>query len=318
MLESIFKGVLTILANPNFYSTVISVTAPILFATLGCAVAAKSGCVNMGMEGIMMISSFVGVVVTHFTGNLWIGLLASVIAGTLMGLAVAYFALKLKVDIILVGIALNLIGPGATAFFLYVLTGDRSTSQEWSTGLLPQVDIPLLKDIPFIGNIFSGQFVLVYVAFIAVAVMWYFMYKTRTGLRIRAVGENPNAASSVGVSVNKTKTIALAISGALGGFGGAFLSTCFISYFTISITSGRGFIALAACTMGGATPIGSMLTSLLFGFFYGLANFARSLGIPDQLLTMLPYLATIVGLVVYSILRKRKELKKLKATAGKK
>lgn len=312
-MQELLNGLGDILVNPNFYKVVISITAPLLFATLGCAVAQKSGCVNMGMEGIMMISSFVGVVITHFSGNIWIGLLGSIVVGTLMGLFVAYFALILKVDIILVGIALNLIGPGATAFFLYVLTGDRSTSAGWLTGMLPQVNIPLLKDIPVVGTIFSGQGVLVYVAFLAAIVCWYFLYKTKTGLRIRAVGENPNAASSVGVSVNKTKTIALAISGALGGFGGAFLSTSFLSYFTTSITSGRGFVALAACTMGNATPLGSTLTSLLFGFFYGFANFARSVGIPDQILTMLPYLATIVGLVIFSIVRRHKELNKLKS-----
>ena len=314
---SILEGLANVITNPVFYFTVITVTAPILFATLGCSVAQKADATNMGMEGIMMISSFVGVVVSHFTNSTWLGLLASVIAGTLMGLFVAYFALVLKVNIILVGIALNLIGPGITAFFCYVLSGDRSTTAAWQTGRLPSIDIPGVKDIPVLGDIISGQPVLVYIAFILVAVCSFFLYKTRTGLRIRAVGENPNAASSVGLSVNKTKTIALAISGMLGGFGGAFLSTCFLSYFTIAITSGRGFVALAACTMGGATPLGSLLTSLLFGFFYGFANFSRALGIPDQLLTMLPYVAVIVGLVIYSVVRQRNELKKLKRGSGK-
>ena len=125
------------------------------------------------------------------------------------------------------------------------------------------------------------------------------------------MGENPDAARSVGVSVNRTKTIALAISGLLGGLGGAFMSMAYLPYFAKGITAGRGYIALAACAMGHATPIGSLLTSILFGFFYALSTYARTLGIPDQLVTMLPYVATLVGLVIYSIRARQKEQKRL-------
>ncbi len=310
-MSTFWENLAGIFTNANFYFAVIRVTAPILFATLGCAIAEKAGSTNMGMEGIMLVAAFTGVIASAFSGSVWVGLIAALIAGVIMGLMVAYFALKLKVDIILVGIAVNLIGTGLTGFLIYVFTGDRSTTTSLQSGVLPQVHIPGLQDLPVIGSILSGHNVLTYVSYIMVAIMSFLMYKTCLGLRIRAVGENPDAASSVGVSVNKTKTIALAISGLMGGFAGAFMSMAYLPYFAKGITAGRGYIALAACAMASATPLGSMLTAILFGFFYALSTYARTLNIPDQLVTTLPYLATLVGLVVYSIRVRRNELKKL-------
>lgn len=310
-MSTFWENLIGIFTNANFYYAVIRVTAPILFATLGCAIAEKAGSTNMGMEGIMLVAAFTGVIVSAFTGSIWLGLLAALIAGVLMGLAVAYFALKLKVDIILVGIAINLIGTGLTGFLIYVFTGDRSTTTSLQSGVLPQLFIPGLQDVPVLGAILSGHNVLTYVSYLMVAVLSFTLYKTCLGLRIRAVGENPDAASSVGVNVLKTKTIALAISGLMGGFGGAFMSMAYLPYFAKGLTAGRGYIALAACAMSNANPVGGMLTSILFGFFYALSTYARSLNIPDQLVSTLPYAATLVGLVIYSIRKRRNELKKL-------
>lgn len=310
-MNTFWENLVGIFTNANFYFAVIRVTAPILFATLGCAIAEKAGSTNLGMEGIMLVSAFTGVIASAFSGSVWVGLIAALIAGVLMGLVVAYFALKLKVDIILVGIAVNLIGTGLTGFLIYVFTGDRSTTTSLQSGVLPQLHIPGLKDIPVLGSVLSGHNVLTYLSYIMVAIMAFLMYKTCLGLRIRAVGENPDAAASVGVGVNKTKTIALALSGLMGGFAGAFMSMAYLPYFAKGITAGRGYIALAACAMGSANPVGSMLTSILFGFFYALSTYARTLNIPDQLVTTLPYLATLVGLVIYSMKVRQNELKKL-------
>jgi len=315
-----FETLLGILTNISFYYAIFRVTAPILFATIGCSIAEKSNSTNMGMEGIMLISAWTAVMVSAkigipLFGELWgpfVGLFAAVVAGTVMGLLVAFFALKMKVDIILVGIATNLIGAGATTFFMYVITGDRSTTTSLQSGTLPQLSIPFIRDIPVIGQIVSGQNILTYFSWVVVFVIAFLLYKTKLGLRIRAVGENPDAASSVGISVNKTKTIALAISGCIGGFGGAFMSLVYLSYFSSGITAGRGFIALAACAMGDADPVSSALTALLFGIFYDLANYASSTNIPSQIVAMIPYLTTIIGLVVYSIRRTRLEKKRLR------
>lgn len=308
---------LDIFTNANFYHSVLAVTPPILLAALGCAIAAKANMTNMGMEGIMAISSLVGVMVSILCGGdqPWIELIVAMVVGGLLGYAVSVFNLKLKVDIILVGIALNLIGGGGTAFFLYLLTGDRSTSNSYVSGTLPNIDIPVLKDIPFIGTVFSGHSVLTYISYLLIIVMSFLMFKTKLGLRIRAVGENPNACESVGISSTKVRTIALIISGVLGGMGGAFMSSVYLSYFQRGCAAGRGFIALAACSLGEANPAPVALTSLLFGLFYALSNFARSTGISSYLLNTWPYIVTIVSLVIYSISRERKEKKRLAGLA---
>ncbi len=300
-----------IFSNPNFYFTVLSTTVPILLATLGCAIAENAGSTNLGMEGIMVMSAFFGVIGSAYTGIIWVGLLVALVTGVVMGLVVAYFALYLKVDIILVGIAVNLIGAGLSAFLMYVLTGDRSATTSLHSGTLPTVTVPVLSNIPFIGTIISNQSILAWVAYLAVPLLAALLNKTRLGLRIRSVGENPDAAASVGVSVNRTKMIALVISGLLGGIAGAYLSMSYLPYFSKGMSGGRGFIALAATAMANNTPVGSLGTSLLFGFFYALSTYASTLGIPDQLVMTLPYLATIVGLVVFSINVQRRERKRL-------
>ena len=317
-MNSMLEAFGQILSNPNFYANVLAVTPPILFAALGCAIAEKASVTNMGMEGIMLVSSFCGTMASFYLGpsNPWAGLLVSLIVGALLGYLVSFFALRLKVDIILVGIAMNLIGSGGTAFFLYVFTGDRSSTNSLQTGMLPQIDIPFIKDIPVLGKILSGQNILTYFAYITIIIMTYLVFKTKLGLRIRAVGENANAAESVGISSIKIKTIALIISGLLGGLGGAFMSSVYLSYFAKGITAGRGFIGLAACAMGGANPVPTALTSVLFGFFYALSNFARTTGISDNIIKMWPYIATLVGVVIYSIKKTNDEKKRLAGEAG--
>ncbi|MBQ6654701.1 MAG: ABC transporter permease [Erysipelotrichaceae bacterium] len=318
-MERIISTLLSILSNPTFYANVIAVTPPILLAALGCSVAQKADETQMGMEGIMLLSSFVGTLVAAYVGgpNPWLGLAAGIVVGGILGYLVAVFNLKLKVNIVLVGIAMNLIGSGFTAFFLPIVTPnhDRSSTNSLQSGILPNVKIPYLSDIPVIGEILFNQNIMTYISFLLIAVMAFMLFKTKLGLRIRAVGENSNAAESVGISSDRIKTIALVISGCLGGLGGMFMSAVYLSYFSNGIVAGRGFIGLAACSMGEANPLPTALTSLLFGFFYGLSNFARTIGISDNILKMWPYIATLVGVVIYSINKTRKEKKRLEGLA---
>ena len=314
------QAFIEIFTNPNFYANVVAVTPPILLAALGCAIAQKASETNMGMEGIMMMSSFCGTLVAAYVNgpNPWLGLLAGLIVGAVLGYLVAVFNLKLQVDIVLVGIAMNLLGSGLTAFLLPVVTPnhDRSSTNSLQSGLLPQIKIPVLSDIPIIGNILFNQNVLTYLSYILIAVMAFLVFKTKLGLRIRAVGENANAAESVGISSTKIKTIALIISGAFGGLAGVFMSSVYLSYFATGAVAGRGFIGLAACSMGEANPIPTALTSILFGFFYALSNFARTTGISDNIIKMWPYVATMVGLVIYSVNKANAEKKRLAGLAA--
>lgn len=305
------NGIVNIIFSEAFVFSIFRITTPILFAALAAVVADRAGVTNIGLEGIMMISALTGVIFSAWTESAWLGLLCAILLGVATALMIGFFALKLKTDIILAGIAVNMLGNGGTIFFMYLASGDRGYSANLASKVMPTVNIPGLQSIPILGGILSGHNILTYFAFIAVLLVWILLYKTPMGLQIRAVGESPNAADSVGVSVNRIKYIALGISGALAGLGGAFMSMGYMSSFNTNMTAGRGFIALAAEAMGRGEPIGTMLTSLLFGFADALANNMQSLGLPQELVAMTPYVFTIVGLAVYAASTLKKNRKKL-------
>ncbi|WP_312045041.1 ABC transporter permease [Anaerotignum sp.] len=299
-----FEQLIHMVFSASFGYSIIRITSPILFAALAAVVAEKGGVVNIGLEGIMMISALFGVLFSYWTNSWLIGVLGAVAIGVFVAMIMAIFALKLKTDIILSGIAVNLLGGGGTVFLLYLFTGLKGNTASLTTPnmLTPKVHIPLLKDIPVIGQIFSGHSVLTYVAFLLVFLVWILLYKTAMGLRIRAVGENSHAADSVGVSVLRTQYIALAISGALAGLGGAYMSMYYSQSWNIGIVAGRGFIALAAQAMGQGEPVGAMLASLLFGFASALGSKMEGMqGFSSYLVASIPYAVTIIGLVIYAL-----------------
>lgn len=305
------KEFFNIVFSVGFGYSILRVTTPILFAALGALISDKAGVINIALEGIMLISALTGVIFSALTGSAWMGLLAAIVIGALIGIVLAYFSLNLRTDIILAGIALNLMAGGGTIFFLYLVAKDKGISTSLKSRVLPKLTIPLINKIPVLGPILSGHNVLTYVSLIAVIAVSYFLYKTPLGLRIRSVGENPDAAASVGVNVIKIKYIALTLSGVFAGLGGAYMSMGYVSWFSKNMTAGRGFIALAAEAMGAGTPIGTFLTSLLFGFADSLSNSLQSLKIPAEFVQMIPYVATIVGLVIYAT-RKSAQVKKVR------
>ena len=309
----------TAATTPDFYSMIIMSAAPILLAALGCAIAQKANATNMGMEGIMNFSALCAVLVSAAVNKSaaacgpWIGLLAAIAAGAVLGFLVSVFAFRLKIDIVLVGIALNMICTGGAVYLMYVLTGDRTTTTSLMSGNLPLVNIPLIKDIPFVGKVISGHYVLTYLAYILVFVLSFFIFKTKPGLRIRAVGENQDAAESVGISSLKIKTIALVLSGMFGGIAGCFMSECYLSNFSSGVIAGRGYVGLAACMMGSANPGVICLCCLAFGIFYAFSNWPRqSKLLSPYALQALPYIIVLVGVVIYSIYMRKKELERLK------
>lgn len=296
MFESIMKTIFSV----DFAFSILRITTPILFAALAAVVADRAGVTNIGLEGIMMICALTGVIFSAWTQSAFVGLLCAMAMGMLVALAIGFFSLQLKTDIILAGIAVNMLGGGGTIFFMYLASGDRGYSANLASKVMPNIDIPILKSIPILGDIFSGHNILTYFALICVFLVWVLLYKTPLGLKIRAVGENPHAADSVGVSVKNISYIALAISGVLAGLGGAFMSMGYMTSFNTNMTAGRGFIALAAEAMGRGEPLGTLLASLLFGFADALANNMQRLGLPAELLQMTPYIFTIVGLSIYA------------------
>jgi len=299
-----FEQLFSMIFKADFLFAVIRITAPILFAALGAVIAEKAGVVNIGLEGIMMISALFGVLFSFWTQSWVVGVIGAMIIGVLLGLLMGFFALKLKTDIILAGIAINMLGGGGTIFLLYMFTGMRGNTGSLVSPniLIPDVNIPLIKNIPILGEIISGHSVLTYIAFLFVFLMWVLLYKTSLGLNIRAVGENPNAASSVGVSVLRIKYIAIALSGAMAGLGGAFMSMYYSQGWNSGMVAGRGFIALAAQAMGRGEPVGAMLSSLLFGLAQALRTKVSGLqGVSSYLVSLIPYVVTVLGLVLYAI-----------------
>lgn len=294
------NNLLSIIFSTTFGYSVLRVTTPILFAALAALISNKAGVVNIGLEGIMLVGALTGVVVSAFTQSALLGVLSAVIAGVLLALLLAYFALNLKSHIILTGIALNLLSSGGTVFLLFLIAQDKGVSISLNSMVAPEVSIPIIRNIPVLGAILSGHNILTYLALISVALVYIFLYKTHLGLRIRAVGENPNAADSVGISVRKIQYLSLILSGVLAGLGGAYMSMGYVSWFSRDMTAGRGFIALAAEAMGRGNPIGTLIASLVFGFADALSNVMQSLRVPAEFVQMIPYVTTIIGLVIYS------------------
>lgn len=296
--------------SADFINAILRAATPILFAALASSVAQKSGIVNMALEGIMLFTALFGVIFTALTGNFWTGFVMTILAGGIIGLILAFFILDLKTDAILAAIAINLIATGATVLILLAYSGERGASSSVASIAAPQIALPLLDKLPVVGEVISGQNLLTYMALLAVVIVHLFLYQTPFGLKIRSVGENKDAAESVGISSKRVQYTALVISGILASFGGFFLSGGYMNMFTKDMTAGRGFIALAASAMGGNTPIGGFFVSLLFGTAQALANVMQMFsGIPYELIQMLPYLTSLVGLGVYSYSKKRKAMR---------
>lgn len=313
---------LDLIFSTDFFFAVLRITAPILFATLGAVVGEKAGVSNIGLEGTMMISALFGSLVSYWTGSWMLGVLVAVLLGIITSLLMGFFAFILKTDIILTGIAVNMIGSGGTLFLVKVITNitegkalASTTSLVTTANQIPAWNIPLIKDIPVLGDILSGHCALTYVAFLMVFITWALLYKTPLGLNIRSVGENPDAASSVGVSVLKVKYIAIGFSGAMAGLGGAFMSMYYAMGWSLDMVAGRGFIALAAQAMGAGEPVGGMISALIFGFAQALSIKVSSKGIDSNLVTPIPYVVTILGLVVFALVVRRRIKKQHSAEA---
>lgn len=295
------SSIVSYVFSANFLFMWIRVVTPILFPALGAVVGEKSGVVNLGLDGIMLISAFFGVIGSWICKGLWGGILFGVGSALIVSAIFAFFHLVLKANNVLCGTAVNTIGGGLTVFILQLITGEKGSSSSLKSFQFPTVNIPVIRDIPVLGDILSGHNLLTYMALISVFLVYFFLYKTPLGLRIRAVGENPNAAESVGISVIRMRFIATLICGFLASFGGMYLSMGYLPLFTRDMTAGRGFISLASCAMGHQTPFGTLFGALVFAFFDGLSNILQLLRIPAEFVQMLPYLATILGLTIYSI-----------------
>lgn len=290
----------------KFGFSVLRLSTPLVFAALAAAVNKKAGMLNMALEGMLLTAALAGVIFSGLTGSVWIGLLGAIVFGALTGIVLAFSNLSGKTDLYLTCIAFNLAATGGTVFVMYLITGEKSTtSAAIKAFAIPSVRIPLLDKLPFLGTMLSGHNLLTYLAFLSVFLVWFFLYRTRLGLRMRAVGENPQAASSVGINTKRIGYISFLISGVLCGLGGAFMSMGWVNFFMKNMTNGRGYIGLSAMNIADGNPAGSAIASIFFGFSDALATTLKSQGgrFPTEFIDMIPYAATILALVVISMIR---------------
>jgi ABC-type uncharacterized transport system permease subunit len=273
----------------------VRLATPYLYASIGEAFAQTSGVVNLGVDGIMLVGGFTAFYVALVTGNLWLGLLAAMIAGLLMGLLMSVISVTLKAEQGISGIGLYMFGLGLSSLLFKELVGTVKTINGFSA-----VRIPLLGSIPFLGDIFFNQSLLVYGAFLLVPIAWWVLDKTTLGLKIKAVGQNPAAADSLGVSVDRVRYLSVCLGATLAGLAGASLSLSLVNLFQENLTAGLGFIAVALVYFGGWRPLGILGGALLFSFVNALQLWMQVLGanIKSDVLVMLPYILTIVALAI--------------------
>jgi simple sugar transport system permease protein len=297
--------------SATFVVTIIRTTTPLLLATLGGLIADLSGALNVALEGQMLIGCLTAVIVSVYA-PWYVGVLAGFLVGALLGIVMAFFALKMKADIILVGFAINILASGGTVFALALATGgDKGTSINLVSKAIPGVDLGFLGAIPVVGSslvaFLSGHSVLSWVAAFLVFLIWYFLYRTPWGLWLRGVGEYPAAPEAAGVPIDAIRTWSLIVSGGLAGLGGAQLAMFNYVGFTANMTAGRGFIALGAVLLGARHPVGALLAALLFGAFEAFAIVLPGLfaWIPAEIIRMIPFIVTILALVLFSIRAQR-------------
>jgi len=273
----------------------IRLATPYLYAAIGETFGQRSGVLNLGVEGQMLMGAFAAFYVALITENLWLAMLAAVIVGALMGLAMAFVTVNLGAQQGISGIGFFLFGLGLSDLLFQKLVGTVETVKGF-----PKIEIPILSNIPVIGDIFFSQNILVYIAYALVPIAWFVLQKTTIGLKIRAVGENPEAADSLGVSVTAVRYTTVIMGGILSGIAGASLSIGLLNVFQQNMTSGLGFIAVALVYFGGWRPLGVLGGALLFSMVNSLQLWMQVLGIPipSDLAVMLPYILTIVVLAL--------------------
>ncbi|RST76379.1 ABC transporter permease [Siminovitchia acidinfaciens] len=289
-------------------------TTPILLAALGGLISDVTGVTNIGLEGLMLVSAFTSIAVGSVTGYWSVGMVSGVIICVLLSYAMGFFHLKMKVDIIITGFAINMFGSSVTIFLMskfFEATGSINPS-----GLkkIPIVNIPVIKDIPFLGKILSGHSLMVWIGLVSVAVVFIMLYRTPYGVHLRAIGESPQAASSLGIPVHRLQYSALAWSGVFVGLAGAFMSMGMTGMFVKDMTAGTGFLALAVVLLGNRNPIGILVGSLIFGFAKAMETLLQTIPnspIPSQFVQMLPYIVTILALVVYAVRKHGRQLDSL-------
>lgn len=297
----------------NFIYSLIRIATPILFVALCSTISQQAGLLNMAAEAMMLTSSLAGVLFSAWFQNVWLGIACGMLCSIILALFLCFASFVMKVDLYLMSISLNMSLTAGTVFVVYLVADNKNTTAGVVQSLsLSNLTIPFIQDIPIIGAIFSGHNLFTYLALIMVFVVWFLLFKTKLGLRIRALGQNPQAVESVGISPRKIYTLAFVLAAAIGSFGGMYLSMGYNNFFIRNITANRGFIGMAAATIGNGMPVGATVMSFVFGLAYAITNYLKPYIVDSYLLSAMPFLLIIVLYFIVSAYRSREEERRLR------
>lgn len=290
MLDELFTAAIII----NLFATMIRLATPLLIAAMGELVAERSGVMNMGVEGMMLMGALACYASTVKSQSLWLGLLAAALAGGVMAVLLAFMAITLKVDQTVTGLSLNLLSSGLTLFIFRTMFDQGNVNE-----LFPLVPIPILSKIPYLGEILFDQRLLTYFAFLCIPVIAFLLNRTRLGLALRSTGENPRAVDTRGLNVGALRYLAVIFGGIMAGIAGSFFTSGISSRFMPDITAGRGWLAIIVVIAGNWQPGRMLIATLIFAFLDAFQFTAQGIGtvIPFQLLLAMPYVLALIALM---------------------
>lgn len=301
---------LTVLISTATFAATLRMCVPLLYASLGGALTNKAGIENIGLEGLLLIGCFSGFAANYFTSSWLVGMLAAMGVTVLFSLLFGLFVVTFKAHQIVAGVALNVLGSALTTYLMRAIFGVKGSFTDPRVVSVPNIEIPVIKDIPVLGTIISGQSLLLWIALAAAAFTHYLMYHTRFGYYVRAAGENENSLASAGVNVARIRYMTLLLHGALIGLGGVYLSTAYLTQYVEDMSAGRGFIAMAAYAFAKSEPKRVLFIVMLFAFVQALSSRLQIFGVPSYFTDMIPYATTLLVLAVTSYRLLKKEGKK--------
>jgi ABC-type uncharacterized transport system permease subunit len=290
------SDILHLLVTADLWHATLAAAILFLLPALGGVISERSGVVNIAMEGMMLTGAFFAVVADLAWHNPLLATLVAMLAGGLMALIHAVVSIRFRADQIVSGIAINIFAAGVTLFLVNRIYGQQDVGHVGQSALLPNITIPILDQVPFLGAVLSRQNVVVYVALVLLVVIQIVLFRTRLGLRIRAVGEHPQAADTAGINVYAIRYGAVIVSGLLSGLSGAFLAIGVSNTFVPNMTDGRGYIALAAMIFGKWRPLGAFVACLIFGLGQAIYDNNSIIHVSPYFLSMLPYILTLIVL----------------------
>lgn len=290
----------------SVFNSTIRYMTPILLVALCAGVCSKVKVFNIALEGTLLMSAFFAFLTQYFTRNIYMAVLVAILVGMVMTFIMSFCIVKLHGQSMVVGMALNTFALGCTTFLLSVIFHTKGVVSDPTLKGLPKVALPIIKDLPVLGTMFSSLTAVDYLAFVLAILMYIIMYKTVIGFRLRAIGINDHAANSLGINVPRYQIIATTLSGGMIGLAGCLLSLGSVTLFIQNISSARGYVALAANNLCQGHPLGALLSSALFGFTTALSYVLQNTAAKQQLLNCIPYISTIAAMAIFNVIARRR------------